>query len=260
MSVEAVKKEYDSGCGAYDDIVSSGEVHHEVEVFSFFKALGDIRGKTVLDVACGSGRYTKLIRDRHPASTHGLDLSEEMIKIAKESNSENITYVQHDLTLPLPSTIPPQYDIVTGQYLLCYASTRTLLVDMVKNCFVACKPGAMFVHLIDSPFMQPSQYNASERYGFVKKRPELKEDGSVNEGDGFELEWHFEKPAPFVSRVWVWSAQTYEEVVREAGFVDFEWWGFSVPTQFLGNEKVLAHITPAVMTPPICGFSAKRPE
>eukprot|EP01060_Flectonema_neradi_P010352 TRINITY_DN17441_c0_g1_i1.p1 TRINITY_DN17441_c0_g1~~TRINITY_DN17441_c0_g1_i1.p1 ORF type:complete len:276 (+),score=48.17 TRINITY_DN17441_c0_g1_i1:44-829(+) len=259
MSVETVEKEYDQGASAYDDIVNSGEIHHEVEYFSFFKALGDVTGKIILDVACGSGRYTKLIRDKKPASIVGLDLSAEMIKLAQETDSEGITYIKHDLAKPLPEGIPQQYDIVTSQYLLCYATTKDMLREMVKNCFNACKPGSTFVNLIDNPFMDPSHYNLSEHYGFTKKRPALKNGIDNDEEDGFLLQWHFVKPSPFVSEVWVWKPETYETIIREAGFVDFEWWGFSVPTQFLGDAKALAHITAAVMTPPNCGFSARRP-
>jgi malonyl-CoA O-methyltransferase len=44
------------------------------------EALGDLRGKRVLDAGCGKGRFAKIIQQRHPeAEVWGLDLSEAML-------------------------------------------------------------------------------------------------------------------------------------------------------------------------------------
>jgi ubiquinone/menaquinone biosynthesis C-methylase UbiE len=43
--------------------------------------LGDLRGKRVLDVGCGKGRFARIFREQEPeAEIWGLDISEEMLR------------------------------------------------------------------------------------------------------------------------------------------------------------------------------------
>jgi ubiquinone/menaquinone biosynthesis C-methylase UbiE len=47
--------------------------------------LGDLRGKRVLDVGCGKGRFARVFRDQEPgAEIWGLDISEEMLRFVPE--------------------------------------------------------------------------------------------------------------------------------------------------------------------------------
>ncbi|MBZ5619939.1 MAG: methyltransferase domain-containing protein [Acidobacteriia bacterium] len=47
--------------------------------------LGDLRGKRVLDVGCGKGRFARVFREQEPeAEIWGLDISEEMLRFVPE--------------------------------------------------------------------------------------------------------------------------------------------------------------------------------
>lgn len=54
-----------------------------VECFTLMDLIGDPTGLSVLDLACGEGFYTRLIRHRGAARVRGLDLSEGMIALAQ---------------------------------------------------------------------------------------------------------------------------------------------------------------------------------
>jgi len=63
----------------------------------------DMRGLSVLDIGCGSGRYLKRIMARGAAQTTGLDLSRPMLKRA---------YIEHpDLVESSASHIPLRNDV-----------------------------------------------------------------------------------------------------------------------------------------------------
>jgi ubiquinone/menaquinone biosynthesis C-methylase UbiE len=47
-------------------------------------ALGDLRGRTILDVGCGTGRLAVALSERHDAAVTGLDPSPEMLEVARE--------------------------------------------------------------------------------------------------------------------------------------------------------------------------------
>src|SRR5215813_6463349 len=44
-----------------------------IEGFTLMKLIGDPRGLTVLDVGCGEGFYTRMIRERGAARVTGID-------------------------------------------------------------------------------------------------------------------------------------------------------------------------------------------
>jgi ubiquinone/menaquinone biosynthesis C-methylase UbiE len=60
------------------------------------KAIGDVKNKTVLDVGCGSGRYSALMAKRG-ANVIGIDISKYQINLAKQINSNpKIRYIVGD--------------------------------------------------------------------------------------------------------------------------------------------------------------------
>ena len=73
--------QYDAIAREYQRTKESPLRRH-VEAYSFFQMLGDVSGLAVLDLACGEGFYTRLIRQAGAASAVGVDISSEMIALA----------------------------------------------------------------------------------------------------------------------------------------------------------------------------------
>ena len=59
-----------------------------VEAYTLMKLIGDPAAKVVIDVACGDGFYTRMIRRRGASRVTGVDLSEKMIELARASEVE----------------------------------------------------------------------------------------------------------------------------------------------------------------------------
>lgn len=73
----------------------------EMEQAAMLELLPEVRNKVVLDLACGSGRYLNILRERSVARVIGLDFSREMLAVASAPQNH---LLQGDLcALPLAS-------------------------------------------------------------------------------------------------------------------------------------------------------------
>ena len=65
-------------------------------------ALGDVRGRDVLDLGCGTGRHTAWLAESGARVT-AVDFSEEMLERARRKVSpRDVRFIVHDLHEPLP--------------------------------------------------------------------------------------------------------------------------------------------------------------
>lgn len=76
---------------------------------------GDVRGRTVLDAGCGTGYLSRQLRERG-AEVTGVDLSEEMIAIAKSASADVDFRV--DSCSELATVADEQFDLVVSNYVL----------------------------------------------------------------------------------------------------------------------------------------------
>ena len=73
------ENQYDAIAEAYQDSKQL-PFRKYIEAYSLFRILGNIRGATVLDLACGDGFYTRKIKQAGALEVTGVDLSAEMIR------------------------------------------------------------------------------------------------------------------------------------------------------------------------------------
>lgn len=72
------------------------------ETPTFLRLLGDIKGLDCIDLACGAGFYTVLLRERTDGKVYGVDLSPNMIEIAQNVHKDkDITFIQADCADPI---------------------------------------------------------------------------------------------------------------------------------------------------------------
>jgi 2-polyprenyl-3-methyl-5-hydroxy-6-metoxy-1,4-benzoquinol methylase len=186
-----------------------------VEAHTLFLMLGAIDGVSVLDLACGEGHYTRLIRRRGAARVIGADVSRGMIALAKAQEAQEplgIEYIQSSAeNLGTLGT----FDIVTAAFLLNCAVSRQNLQAMCRTIVANLKPGGRFV-TINSNFGPGVPPDISE-YGLstIGATP-------IQEGMGYHLTF-IQGPDSFTVRNFYYSHETYEAVFREAGFRTVRW-------------------------------------
>ncbi|MBN9685965.1 MULTISPECIES: class I SAM-dependent methyltransferase [unclassified Corallococcus] len=187
-----------------------------LEGHTFFKALGAVEGQSVLDLACGDGLYTRQLQSRGAHRVVGVDISEEMIRVARQHEAARPLGIEYHVADVAGMTPLGVFDCVTAVYLLHYAQSPEHLLRMCRNIHAHLKPGGRFVTYAFNPEFSAKGPN-STRYGIkILDFPE-----SPREGQTISAE--LSAKTPFTIHFSHWSRNTYESALREAGFHDLTW-------------------------------------
>lgn len=188
-----------------------------VECFTLMELIGDPHGLSVLDVACGEGFYTRMIRERGATRITGIDLSSGMIELAcsqEVKHQQGIEYILGDAR-ELPAT--DQYDLTVAAYLLNYARNREELQAMCNGIASALKPGGRFVTVNSSPALTFPTAPSYRKYGF-----ETTVLGDWQEGAPIKWTFHLED-GPFDLENYYLNVATHEAAFAQAGFSEVRW-------------------------------------
>lgn len=188
-----------------------------VESFTLMDLVGDPRGKSVLDVACGEGFYTRMIRQRRAERVVGVDLSRGMIDLARRQEIQHqlgIEYVVGDAR-ELDGT--DTFDLVMAAYLLNYARNRDELQSMCDGIARSLKPGGRFITVNCNPSLLFPTAPSYRKYGF-----ETTVEGEWQEGTPIKWTFHL-SDGPFDIENYYLSVATHEASFRHAGFTEIRW-------------------------------------
>ena len=221
-----------------------------IERYTLFEALGDIRGMTVLDLACGGGFYTRLLKGAGALEVTGVDVSREMIRLAEHAEEQErlgCAYVCQDAADFQPRV--GAADRVVAMYLLHYAGTREKLVRFCRVCHDALRPGGRVVGFNDNVLNPPRGTVSFRKYGIKKTGPLALSEGApiryrFTNDDGRQFEFHnfFLQP------------QTYHHAFEAAGFRDFRWLGVSLDPR----ERSNPFWDDFLDDPPVIAFTATK--
>jgi toxoflavin synthase len=207
--------QYDHIGSKYDEYARTG-TQKQAERYTFFRMVGALEGQRVLDLACGFGFYTRLLKQHGAAQVIGVDISPEMIRLANQQEQAEplgITYQVGDAV-----TLPPlgPFDLVTAVYLLNYATSKDQMLDMFRSAYDNLVEGGRFVAYTVNPEFTLSKPNCT-KYGITVLREEPEE-------DRYACDAEFITDPPARVRWYRWSQATYEWAIQEAGFRDFAWY------------------------------------
>jgi len=76
-------KEWDEGAESWVDFVRQGKDYYRDELNNpaTFKLIGDVKGRLVLDLACGEGFNTRILAEKG-AKMVGVDFSAKLVQLA----------------------------------------------------------------------------------------------------------------------------------------------------------------------------------
>lgn len=241
-------KEYEAIADAYADSMRL-PFRDAIEKHTLLQVLGDISGARVLDMACGDGYYTRLLKRLGASAATGVDMSAEMVRRAEELERLEPLGCTYRVSNAADFDPPEPVDVIVAIYSLGYSRTPEQLRRFCRACHDALRPGGRFVGINDNARNPPPASASWQKYGLERSCPDPAAEGDVvryvltnEDGTRFEVQnFHL-------------ARDTYEEAFRGAGFGSFRWVDISLPPSERGNafwDDFLAH-------PPIVGFAAER--
>ncbi|MFH8680681.1 class I SAM-dependent methyltransferase [Streptomyces lydicus] len=211
------------GAQQYDEIGEAYEgfkslpLEHYAAVPGFLAMVGDVRGKSVLDLASGTGFYSREFKRRGATEVLGIDISGEMIAVAEELEKRDplgVRFEVGDVSALRP--LERRFDIATGVQLLNYAQDVAAMEQMCRTVHRSLAPGGEFFalnqspdHLLDGPSMG--------KYGFLSE-PTGEE---AETGPRVRITALLDPPIEFVTTRP--RREVYEESLRAAGFSEVTW-------------------------------------
>lgn len=188
-----------------------------IESFTLLSLVGDLSGLSVVDLACGEGYYTRILRRQGAASVVGLDLSEGMIALARAEESARPLGIRYLVGDGRTLEFSESFDLAAAAYLLNYARSRAELDAMCRGIAHCLKPGGRFVTVNSNPAFDFKQTDSFRKYGFgVSAEAELRE--------GTPYTWTlFLDDGPLCLENYFLDQQAHDQALRSAGFREVRW-------------------------------------
>jgi SAM-dependent methyltransferase len=212
-----------------------------VERYTLLRLVGDLAGRSVLDLACGEGYYTRELRQRGAGRVVGVDSSEGMIGLARAEEERRPLGIEYRVQDARALDGAERFDLVVAAYLLNYAPSAAGLREMCAAIARTLRPGGRFVGVNNNPEQEPKHFGSSRKYGFVKSTP-----GDLREGAPVTYTILLDGGSFDITNYWL-SAAAHEEAFAAAGFREVRWHGPQVSPEgraALGDDfwdEFLAH-------------------
>lgn len=220
------------------------------EIPNHMALLEPLAGRDVLDLACGEGFYTRLIKQAGARRVVGVDLAKSMIDMARRQEAAAPLGIEYVLAQAECMPDLGKFDVVSAAFLLCNAPDRATLRGMLSAAATRLEPGGRFV-TTDARFGEHP--GADYRpYGMSTSLRIAPVDGAP-----YEITFSLDDASSFTITNYAHSRAAYEAAFAAAGFVDVTW---HAPTV---TEAGLARFGDAfwktyVEHPPIVCITARR--
>lgn len=157
------KTDYDEFAEAYsaDNEVSLLNAYYERP--AMLDLAGDVAGRRILDVGCGSGPLSAALRERG-ALVSGFDLSAAMIELARARLGDDADLIVHDLAEPLPYP-DAAFDDVVASLVLHYLQDWTAPLAELRRVL---KPGGRLILSVNHPFLYKGMNRDADYFEVVE--------------------------------------------------------------------------------------------
>ncbi|MDJ0690633.1 MAG: class I SAM-dependent methyltransferase [Xenococcaceae cyanobacterium MO_188.B32] len=207
----------------YDSIAQHYQQVHElpkseyIDAYTYLNLLGELAGKSILDLGCGEGFYTRQFSHLGATRIVGVELSPKMIELAKQEEAREPLGIEYIVADVCELGQIGSFELVVASYLLNHAQTKAQLLKMCQTIYANLKPSGRFVAINDNVAQSPESYPLCEKYGLTKSIS-----GSLAEGVPIALTF-FVDGQKFSLYNYYLSRAIYEWAFRTAGFKKIRW-------------------------------------
>jgi len=196
----------------YNSIARDYDIHEKNAItlwhlgyWPLFKRLEPVKNKSILDYGCGSGTFCRFLYE-HEAIVTGVDISENMISVAKDNYTDDISY--HQITSGNLDFLPTEsFDLIVSNFVLCTISTRLEVMKIMRSIHRVLKKDGSFSIL-------NTNWDKSNGKGFISFR--LHHCNNLYSGKSVTAVINTEPP--IVLKDYFWSQADYIHLLTESGF------------------------------------------
>jgi len=204
--------------------ISAAVPLRDAEWHSLRVRLGDLTGLSVLDLACGDGMGTRLLKQWGAARVVGVDISPQMIGLAQQREDAEPIGISYRVADAATLGKIGEFDRVAAAYLLHYAENRDQLRRMAQTAYDNLKPGQQFVASIANILQPPQPDFDQRRYGFSFRLM----DDTLHEGAKLRGTLFLGEKTVEFDFFWL-PREAYEEAFQAAGFRSWTIEPFLIP-------------------------------
>ena len=139
----------------HEHVSESDDTYHEKVVKpNLLRVLGDIKGKHILDVACGQGFFARALA-RESARVTGIDIAPQLVELAKKEGPSDISYLVASADrIPLPETsFDAAFCVLALQNIKNLSGTLAQVASLLKS-------GGSFVIVLNHPAFRIPRHTA----------------------------------------------------------------------------------------------------
>lgn len=220
---QGVKEQFDDAQAAdlYEEAMARMALYHRhCQDPVIFQALGDVRGKSLLDLACGDGFYTRKFRRIGADPVMGVDLSPKQIERAREIEEREPLGIEYRVGDALGLELSRRFEVVTAIHLLHYLENREEIEAVLRGIHRVLPDGGRFVTMIANPEFDLAGHDpedSKEKFGYYFSTAEP--------GNGGLMRFHpggFSKKREITAEFHRWDRDFLNDIAAKVGFAA-EW-------------------------------------
>ena len=160
MIKQKIISAYEEMADAYNNLIDQKPHNAYYDRPNTLQLLPDVNGKTVLDAACGPGKYAEILIAKG-AIVKGFDISKKMVELAISRNGNKGQFFVHDLSVPFEAIATASCDVVLCALALHYVEDWTVTIREFNRVL---KPNGTLVISIEHPFFEYSFFKSKKYF------------------------------------------------------------------------------------------------